>query len=207
VNGHADPIAPVILGVTGILFFAIFGRYVARHLNQPSVLGELLIGILIGTVGSFFGLEIVLILREGAAVFDIITLALSGESLESAALATLDEASARRLLAVLQGPNGGILMQVAHTVDVFSRYGVIFLLFLVGLESSVEAMKDVGADSSRVAIIGVVLPFLLGFASMRLLQPDLSLNTDMFVAATLGATSIGISARVLKDLGRDQSGR
>ena len=111
---YLDPIAPVILGVTGVLFFAILGRYIARQLNQPSVLGEVLIGILIGTVGSYLGLEIILILREGPAVFDIINFVLSGQTPESAALAVLDEASAQRLLAVLQGPNGGVLMQVAH---------------------------------------------------------------------------------------------
>ena len=43
--GHNDPIAPVIFGVTLILVAALFGRYVARFFNQPSVLGELLMGI------------------------------------------------------------------------------------------------------------------------------------------------------------------
>jgi Kef-type K+ transport system membrane component KefB len=96
-------------------------------------------------------------------------------------------------------------MGVAHTVDVFSRYGVIFLLFLVGLRSSVDEMRTVGFEASRVAILGVVLPFILGFASMRLLAPDVSISTDMFVAATLGATSVGITAEVLRELGRDSS--
>ncbi len=202
---HADPIAPVILGVTGLLFFAILGRFLARRLGQPSVLGELIIGIVLGAVGSYLGFQVVLILREGPAVFDIINLALAGEPLAQAAREVLDEPAATRLLTVLEGPSGGVLMQVAHTVDVFSRYGVIFLLFLVGLESSVEEMRNVGIDSARVAIVGVVLPFLLGFESMRLLQPEASLNTDLFVAAALGATSIGITARVLTDLGRQRS--
>lgn len=44
----------------------------------------------------------------------------------------------------------------------FSRYGIIFLLFLVGLDTSLDEMRKVGPDSSRVAIIGVLLPFVLG---------------------------------------------
>jgi Kef-type K+ transport system membrane component KefB len=204
-GGHNDPIAPVILGVTGILFFAILGRFIARQLNQPSVLGEVLIGIVIGVLGTAFGFELIIVLREGPAVFDVINLALSGEPLDAAAREVLGGSSADSLLAVLQGPDGGIYMGVAHTVDVFSRYGVIFLLFLVGLQSSVDEMRTVGFEAGRVAVLGVILPFVLGFASMRLLAPEVSLNTDMFVAATLGATSVGITAEVLRELGRETS--
>ena len=66
-------------------------------------------------------------------------------------------------------------------------------------------MRRVGADSARVAVIGVALPFLLGFAAARAFLPEASLNTDLFIAATLGATSVGITARVLKDLHCEQS--
>lgn len=204
-GGQTDPIAPVILGVTGILFFAILGRFGARHLNQPSVLGEVLVGIVIGVLGSAFGFELIIVLREGPAVFDVINLALSGVPLDAAAREVLGSPAADTLLAVLQGPQGGVYMGVAHTVDVFSRYGVIFLLFLVGLQSSVEEMRTVGFEAGRVAVLGVILPFVLGFASMRLLAPEASLNTDMFVAATLGATSVGITAEVLRELGRQTS--
>ena len=44
---HTDPVASVILGVTCIFFFAIIGRYVARRFDQPGVLGELLMGVLV----------------------------------------------------------------------------------------------------------------------------------------------------------------
>ena len=96
-------------------------------------------------------------------------------------------------------------MQVAHTVDVFSRYGVIFLLFMVGLETDLNEMRQVGADSIRVAIIGVVLPITLGFVAAFVLRPDLTFNSVLFVAATLGATSVGITANVLKEMGRSGS--
>jgi len=164
IGGHnADPIAPVILGVTGILFFAVLGRFGARKLNQPSVLGELLMGVILGTIGYLFSIDFLLVLREGPAIFHMVDLALSGQSLEQAAVAALGEDNALAILSILQGPGGAELTQVAHVVDVFSRYGVIFLLFLVGLETSLKEMEEVGGESLRVAVLGVVLPFVFGF--------------------------------------------
>jgi len=202
---HNDPIAPVILGVTGILFFAILGRFAARRLGQPSVLGELIMGVLLGNLAYLFNFDLIMVLREGASIFDLEKLAIAGESLDLAAFTTLSPETAAQVLWILQGPDGGQILQVAHTVDVFSRYGVIFMLFLVGLDTSIVEMRRVGGASSRVAVIGVLMPFILGFAATRIFMPELSLNTDLFIAATLGATSVGITARVLKDLHRQHT--
>jgi Kef-type K+ transport system membrane component KefB len=202
---HSDPIAPVILGVTGILFFAIIGRFTARRFGQPSVLGELLMGVVLGNLAYYFSLDLILVLREGPAIFELAKMAVAGAPLDLAAFVTLSADTAAQVLWVLQGPDGGQILQVAQTVDVFSRYGVIFMLFLVGLDTSVVEMRKVGRDSALVAISGVVAPFVLGFAATRLLMPQLSLNTDLFIAATLGATSVGITARVLRDLHKEHS--
>lgn len=202
---HNDPIAPVILGVTGILFFALIGRFVARKFSQPSVLGELLMGVVLGNLGYFFGSEFITVLREGTAIFQIFELSIGGLPLSEAATKVVGASDAEELLTVLSGPSGAELFQVAHTVDIFSRYGVIFLLFMVGLETSIGELKEVGGSSLRVAVVGVVLPFLFGFTAAKVLMPDLSLNTYLFVAATLGATSIGISASVIKEMGKAQS--
>ncbi len=202
---HGDPIAPVILGVTGILFFAVLGRFGARKLGQPAVLGELVMGLILGNAGYLLGLELIQVLREGPAIFDMVGLDLAGESLEQAADTALGPVAGPKVLDILQGPGGVAMLQVAQTVDVFSRYGVIFLLFLVGLETSLGELRRVGAESLRVAAVGVLLPFVLGFSAARLLMPELSLTVDLFIAATLGATSIGISARVLSDLNQRRS--
>jgi Kef-type K+ transport system membrane component KefB len=202
---HQDPIAPVILGVTGILFFAVLGRFGARRLGQPSVLGELLMGVLLGNVAYLLGIDLIQVLRDGPAVFEVAGQVMAGQSLESAARQALGPAEARNLLTIFRGPYGLEIMQVAHAVDVFSRYGVIFLLFLVGLETSIDELRQVGGDSIRVGITGVLLPFVLGFGTARLLMPELSLNVDLFVAAALGATSVGITARVLQDLSKSRS--
>lgn len=202
---HADPIAPVILGVTGILFFAVLGRFGARKLGQPAVLGELVMGLVLGNLGYLLGLELIQVLREGPAIFAMVGLDLAGEPLREAADTVLGPEAAGNVLRIFQGPGGIAMLQVAQTVDVFSRYGVIFLLFLIGLGTSMEEMRQVGAESLRVAVVGVLLPFVLGFSAARLLMPELSLSVDLFVAATLGATSVGITARVLADLNQSRS--
>lgn len=155
-GGHSDPIAPVILGVTGILFVAVLGRFLARRFNQPSVLGELLMGVMIGNLGYWLGSDFIEVLRQGPAIFDMVDLTLSGEPLEEAAVDALGSSEGARILAILSGPGGAALTQVAHTVDVFSRYGVIFMLFLIGLETSSEEMRRVGGASFRVAVMGEI---------------------------------------------------
>jgi Kef-type K+ transport system membrane component KefB len=202
---HGDPIAPVILGVTGILFFAILGRFAARKIGQPSVLGELLMGVILGNLGYYFGSDLIVLLRQGPGVFDIVELIIAGQTIEEAATACVSSAGLETILDALKGPQGAELLQVAHAVDVFSRYGVIFLLFLVGLDTSIADMRQVGRNSSMVAVAGMLLPFVLGFGTIRLIMPGLPLNTDLFIAATLGATSVGITARVLKDINQQQS--
>ncbi len=202
---HGDPVAPVILGVTTILAFAVIGRISARKLNQPTVLGELLVGILLGNIAWYYGFDLIALLREGPRVFEAANQILTGASPEQVVIGIFGEQKGRELLDIITGPNGGQLMQVAQTLDIFSRYGIIFMLFMVGLGTNLEEMRSVGADSIRVAVIGVIVPVGLGFGAEYLLRPDLPLQTRMFVAATLAATSIGISARVLREAGATNS--
>jgi len=115
-------------------------------------------------------------------MFDMVELTFSGMSWE--------EAAAERISDPV----------IAHTVDIFSRYGVIFLLFLVGLESSIPEMREAGVVSMRVALVGMLTPFILGLSVAWLVLPDNPVSTLLFIAATLGATSVGITARVLKDM-------
>ena len=91
------------------------------------------------------------------------------------------------------------------TVDILARLGVIILLFEVGLESTVRDMMKVGLPSLLVAVLGVVAPFALGWGVSALLLPERSVYVHAFLGATLTATSVGITARVLRDLGRSQS--
>jgi Kef-type K+ transport system membrane component KefB len=91
------------------------------------------------------------------------------------------------------------------SVDILARLGVVILLFEVGLESTVRDMLKVGLPSLLVAVLGVAAPFALGWGVGALLLPDRSIYVHVFLGATLTATSVGITARVLQDLGRSQS--
>lgn len=198
---HIDPIASVILVATSLFFFALMGRYLANRLNFPGVLGELLMGVLLGNLGYFFGLQLMVILREGSSIFDIMKNMLSGIPLAEAVSQVMpNKIYAQQVTQALSGPHGVDYLKVAYVVDIFSRYGVIFLLFMVGLESSLEELKRTGKESIVVALIGVIAPMILGFGVAYVLMPSASYQADLFVAATLSATSIGITARVLTDM-------
>jgi len=81
-----------------------------------------------------------------------------------------------------------------------SELGVIVLLFEVGLESNMYEMRKVGLSSLVVATLGVVAPAALGWGVGRVFLPHESPLVHLFIGATLCATSVGITARVLKDL-------
>lgn len=89
-----------------------------------------------------------------------------------------------------------------EAVRVLAELGVLLLLFEVGLESTVADMLKVGWSSLFVAVLGVAAPFALGWGVSAWLLPDKSVFVHVFIGATLCATSVGITARVLKDLGR-----
>jgi len=90
-------------------------------------------------------------------------------------------------------------------LEILAQIGVILLLFDVGLESNVHEMLSVGASSLFVALLGVVAPFFLGWGVSAWLLPDEELLVHLFIGATLCATSVGITARVLTDLGKIQA--
>ena len=85
-------------------------------------------------------------------------------------------------------------------IEVLAQIGVLFLLFEVGLESDVKKMMAVGASSVLVAVFGVVVPMVLGFWVTRWFFPGHNALAAWFVGATLCATSVGITARVLAEL-------
>src|SRR2546425_1769701 len=87
-----------------------------------------------------------------------------------------------------------------------AQVGVVVLLFEIGLETDLNAMMRVGTAATAVAVVGVAVPFVLGFLYWRsgwhFLQHTTAdpSATAIFVGATLTATSVGITGRVLKDL-------
>lgn len=155
-EGQAGGIAAVVLALAVILAAAKLGGEAAVRIGQPAVLGELLMGVLLGNLS---------------------------------------------LLGV------GWLEPLAsnETIGILAELGVLILLFEVGLEATVRDMLKVGLPSLLVAVLGVVTPFALGWGAGALMLPDASPYVHAFLGATLCATSVGITARVLKDLGRSQT--
>lgn len=91
-------------------------------------------------------------------------------------------------------------------VDMLARLGVLILLFEIGLESTVGQMLKVGARALAVASLGTTASFALGWAAAAWLLPGAGIYAHVFLGATITATSIAISARVLQDTGRGGSG-
>jgi Kef-type K+ transport system membrane component KefB len=101
----------------------------------------------------------------------------------------------------LLGFNGLDFIKHDEMVRVLSEIGVTLLLFMVGLESNLDKMMKVGASSLVVATLGVIAPFFLGWGAAKVFVPDAGVLAHVFIGATLCATSVGITARVMLDLG------
>ncbi|MEX1997343.1 MAG: cation:proton antiporter [Candidatus Andersenbacteria bacterium] len=87
-----------------------------------------------------------------------------------------------------------------------AELGVVILLFQIGLESNIKTLRSVGWRAFLVAMVGVIGPFILGtYLVGPWLLPGLSANTYLFLGAALTATSVGITARVFRDLGKLQT--
>lgn len=92
--------------------------------------------------------------------------------------------------------------EVKIFITLLAELGVILLLFEVGLESTLREMMSVGPSALLVATLGVVAPIGLGFLAGLWFLPDEPWTVHLFLGAVLAATSVGITARVLKDIGR-----
>lgn len=102
------------------------------------------------------------------------------------------------LAGVVLGPYATQFIIPTDTVFSIAEIGAIFLLFTVGLETSPSDLVKVGRVSLGVAAVGVVLPFLFGFGYLKL-HGEVN-HEAAFVGAAMVATSVGITARVLRDL-------
>lgn len=153
-GGH--DFASTFLWIAVILVAAKLSSLVEK-IGQPSVLGELVIGVILG--------NLVLV---GLHIFEPI--------------------------------------KIDPIIAFLAELGVVILLFQIGLESNIQKMKQVGLRAFLVAILGVVVPFVLGtYIVGPLLLPGLSFNAYLFLGATLTATSVGITARVFRDLNKLQT--
>jgi Kef-type K+ transport system membrane component KefB len=174
-------LAGVLLSLIVIHLASKVGGEICVRFNLPPVLGELLGGVVVGV-------SALRLLMFPDGVSDV-----------ASTSAIID------LLQVTAGLNPAAASSVfdrqAEAISVMSEIGVIILLFEIGLESSLTELLKVGTQAALVAIVGVTAPFAAGVLGMIYIfhaQPIVAI----FAAAALTATSIGITAKVLSQIGR-----
>lgn len=209
-GGHEDVFAPVLLELAMVVLLAMAGRAVAVRLKQPPVLGELIAGIVMGNIGyhlfqaRFF--SVIMHLTDLQAIFN----AIWGTTASTADIVRTVFSPAQmapgmagdRMLAIVNSPQAAEYIVLGTALWIFSNLGVILLLFVVGYEMQIGELIKVGPRATLVAVVGVITPFVLGFVGSALLLPALGHNVHIFMGAILCATSVGITARVFKDLNR-----
>jgi Kef-type K+ transport system membrane component KefB len=103
------------------------------------------------------------------------------------------------LVGVAIGPHAFHLVDEGEVLRAIAELGVVFLLFEVGLENRFSDLRKVGGTAAGVAVSGVVVPFVAGFLLLSSLGR--SGGESAFLGAAMVATSVGVTARVLADLG------
>ena len=152
-EGHGGAIPLTFLWLAVLFTLSKLGTLIER-IGQPSVLGEIIVGVILGNLG-LLGLH------------------------------WFDPAATNEYLLFL------------------AEFGVVLLLFRIGLESNIKEMSKVGAQAFLVAIIGVIIPFIAGaYIVGELFYASADLGTKLFIGAAMTATSVGITARVFQDLGK-----
>ncbi|MEM1366605.1 MAG: cation:proton antiporter [Cyanobacteria bacterium P01_H01_bin.15] len=173
-------LAGVLISLIVIYLASKLGGELCARINLPPVLGELVGGVLIGI--SALGL---LIFPE------------SGSNAESSLIIQFLEKTAH--LSPELAP--AVFSSQSEVIDLLSELGVIILLFEIGLESDLKELIRVGPQAAVVAVVGVVVPFAGGTAGLVYLF-GVPAIPSIFAGAALTATSIGITAKVLAELGQ-----
>jgi Kef-type K+ transport system membrane component KefB len=173
-------LAGVLLSLVVIYFASKLGGEICSRINLPPVLGELVGGVLIGV--SAFRL---LVFPEGGS--------LAGDSL---------------IISLLQSTAGlspesapSVFATQSEVISLLSELGVIILLFEIGLESDLKELIRVGPLAAVVAVVGVIAPFVSGTLGLIYIFHS-PVIPAIFAGAALTATSIGITAKVLAELGQ-----
>jgi len=123
---------------------------------------------------------------------------------EAAAWLKVPPVMGEMLAGIILGPSLFGWVEVNDVIQTLAEIGLILLLFEVGLDSDISRLAKRGYKASVVAVGGFIVPFFGGFA-LSYWFFELPLLLSMFIGGTLTATSIGVTVRVLRDLGRHKS--
>ena len=172
-------LAGVLLSLVIIYFASKLGGEICSRINLPPVLGELVGGVLIGI--SAFRL---LVFPESSVAEDSLIISF----LQSTAGLPPEAASS-------------VFTAQSEVISLLSELGVIILLFEIGLESDLKELIRVGPIAAVVAVVGVIAPFVAGTVGLIYIF-NTPIVPAVFAGAALTATSIGITAKVLAELGQ-----
>lgn len=180
--------APIILSGVLLTLVLIYlaskvGSEIAKRLDLPPVLGELVAGVIIGVSA----LRLVIFPEGGFAASD---------SFVMSVLQLLNPLSPAAV--------NTIFAQQSEVISVIAELGVIVLLFEIGLESDIRQLKEVGIQAFVVAFIGVTAPFAAGTIGLMYFFHVAAIPA-IFAGAALTATSIGITSKVLAEIGQLKS--
>jgi Kef-type K+ transport system membrane component KefB len=172
---HGDPVAPILLCLAVMIAAAKLGGSLFLRWGQPAVLGELVGGVVLGNILLLGGLTPTAAVTAGGL---------------PAAWAQFVQAAT----------------EAGTPLDILARLGLVLLLFIVGLECDLRALLRVGGRACAAAVLGVGASGVLGALVAHAAWPGQHEPlAEVFIGAALGATSVGIAARVLREL--KQSGR
>lgn len=173
----------VLLSLVFIYFASKLGGELSKLVDLPPVLGELVAGVIVG----ISALHLLVFPETGAVATD------------SFVITILEQ------VVGLQPENASEVFAIqSEVISVLAELGVIILLFEIGLESDLRELQKVGSKAAIVAVVGVVAPFIGGTAGLILVfgMPTIP---AVFAGAALTATSIGITSKVLSELGQLKS--
>jgi Kef-type K+ transport system membrane component KefB len=180
--------APVVL--TGVLLSLVviylaskLGGELSRMMDFPPVLGELVGGVVVGASA----LHLLVFPESGAIATDSVIMNI---------LQFIGNLSPEAVTSVFQSQS--------EAISILAELGVIVLLFEIGLESDLRELKKVGYQAAIVACVGVVVPFAAGTAGLMFFFHTPAIPA-IFAGAALTATSIGITSKVLSELGHLKS--
>jgi Kef-type K+ transport system membrane component KefB len=176
-------LAGVLLTLVVVYTMSKFGGELSKRLGLPPVLGELVGGVIVG-VSAFH----LLVFPENGAV--------AADSVIMTVLQWLGHLDGEAITHIYESQS--------EVVSVLAELGVIALLFEIGLESDLRELGKVGYQAAIVAVVGVVAPFALGTIGLIALF-HVPVIPAVFAGAALTATSIGITSKVLSELGHLKS--
>jgi Kef-type K+ transport system membrane component KefB len=173
----------ILLSLVIILLASKIGGEISQNLNFPPVLGELVGGVIVGVSA----LHLVVFADSGLPVADVGIMSM---------LQGIYQMSPAVLNSVFESQS--------EIVSVLAELGVIILLFEIGLECDLRQLKEVGIQAVIVACVGVAAPFTAGTIGLMIIFHVAAIPA-IFAGAALTATSIGITSKVLSELGQLKS--